>query len=115
MSEERLRRIEGRLASLEDGQKAIMRDLEAQKDEVDRTNRILLTIQQESTEAAKQTKDLVIQTKDLTDTVIRVVVRLDERVSRLEKQMSDCPSLTHWCHAGPGEHGTATHNVTYRP
>ena len=77
MSGERLGRIEGRLTSLEDGQKAIMRDLKALKDEVDRNNRILLRIQQDNTEASKQTKDLM-------ETVIRVVVRLDESVSRLE-------------------------------
>jgi uncharacterized protein (DUF3084 family) len=84
MSGERLERIEWRLKSievgrkaLEDGQKAIMRDLEALKDEVDRNNRDLLRIQQDNTETSKQTKDLM-------ETVIRVVVRLDERVSRLE-------------------------------
>ena len=77
MSGERLGRIEGRLTSLEDGQKAIMRDLEALTDEIDRNNRILLRIQQDNTEASKQTKDLM-------ETVIRVVVRLDEPVSRLE-------------------------------
>ena len=77
MSEERLGRIEGRLTSLEDGQKAIMPDLKALKDEVDRNNRDLLRIQQDNTETSKQTKDLM-------ETVIRVVVRLDERVSRLE-------------------------------
>jgi hypothetical protein len=59
MSEERLGRIEGRLTNLEDGQKAIMRDLESLKDEVDRNNRILLRIQQDYSEAAKQTKDLM--------------------------------------------------------
>ena len=54
-----------------------MRDLEALTDEIDRNNRILLRIQQDNTEASKQTKDLM-------ETVIRVVVRLDECVSRLE-------------------------------
>ena len=84
MSEERLGRIEGRLTSLEDGQKAIMRDLKALKDEVDRNNRILLKIQKDNTEIARKTEDLMEQTKDLMETVIRVVVRLDECVSRLE-------------------------------
>ena len=72
MSEERLGRIEGRLTSLEDGQKAIMRDLKALKDEVDRNNRILLKIQKDNTEIARKTEDLMEQTKDLMETVIRV-------------------------------------------
>ena len=42
-----------------------MRDLEALTDEIDRNNRILLRIQQDNTEASKQTKDLM-------ETVIRV-------------------------------------------
>ena len=49
-----------------------MRDLKALKDEVDRNNRILLKIQKDNTEIARKTEDLMEQTKDLMETVIRV-------------------------------------------